>query len=536
MSRVIDLPRTQATKAVIFARVSSREQEDGYSIDAQKHRLKMYCERRGLEIVRIFEITESSTRGDRTKFMDMIKFCKAQKQPIAIVADKVDRVQRSFKEYPLLDALVQSGKLELHFNTEGYVIHRESVSQERLMWSFGVIMAQSYVDNLRDNVKRAIDQKIRAGEYVSRAPLGYLNIREDSRRADIIPDTFREPLIRKMFEEFATGLYTTGQMRKCLHEWGLRTREGKSVSKSYVYEMLTNPFYYGFMVVKGKHYPHKYRPLIDKVLFDQCQSVLNGWNKKRFAYGAKEFVFRGILTCATNGKTVSSLTKTRTYKNGDKGEWTYLQSWDKNGKQMYIREEKVLEQAANALRNLLVSADALEMVAKYLKETHYAERDFINRQTDELQRERRLVQNRTSGLTELLIDGGISRDEYDEQRFKYQSRLMEITNSLEANQAADDGFKDSLLMLLDLCNKAPNLFASSTTEQKRRILNFVFLNLRLEEGTLCYSYRMPFGEIAEAAKSGKWSALVDTLRTSHKLRSQIIEILRLYSPPIQDNI
>lgn len=66
-----------------------------------------------------------------------------------------DRVQRSFKEFPMLDALVRDGKIELHFNSEGYVIHKDSVSQDRFMWSIGVVLAQGYVDSLRDNVKRS---------------------------------------------------------------------------------------------------------------------------------------------------------------------------------------------------------------------------------------------------------------------------------------------------------------------------------------------------------------------------------------------
>lgn len=84
----------KATKAVILARVSSKEQEDGYSIDAQKYRLQEYCTRKGLETLRIFEFSESSTVGNRKKFMDAIDFAKKQKELIAVVSDKVDRLQR----------------------------------------------------------------------------------------------------------------------------------------------------------------------------------------------------------------------------------------------------------------------------------------------------------------------------------------------------------------------------------------------------------------------------------------------------------
>lgn len=211
-SNIHDFPALNARKAVILARVSSKEQEEGYSIEAQKHRLETYCSRRDLEPIKTFEIVESSTSGDRKHFMAMVKFIKAQKEAIALVADKVDRVQRSFKEYPLLDELIQKGKIELHFNTENYVIHKDSASQERLMWSMGVIMAQSYIDSMRDNVKRSIDQKIRLGEWIGRAPIGYINVKNEKGRGDVIVDDERAPLVIKLFETYATGAHTLSEM------------------------------------------------------------------------------------------------------------------------------------------------------------------------------------------------------------------------------------------------------------------------------------------------------------------------------------
>ena len=65
MSRKQQL-NSKPVKAILFARVSSREQEQGASIDAQIHNIEMYCERRGLTLLsRRFTITESSTKGDR---------------------------------------------------------------------------------------------------------------------------------------------------------------------------------------------------------------------------------------------------------------------------------------------------------------------------------------------------------------------------------------------------------------------------------------------------------------------------------------
>lgn len=535
MRKVVQLPRIEASKAVILARVSSTEQEDGYSIDAQKHRLQQYCDRRGLNVLRVFEITESSTRGDRKKFMEMISFCKAQRQPVAIVADKVDRVQRSFKEYPLLNELIQGGKIELHFNTEGYVIHKESISQERLMWSFGVILAQSYVDNLRDHVKRSIDQKIRVGEYVSRAPLGYLNVREYG-RADIVVDSMREAFIRRMFREFSTGAYTIKHMTKTAKEWGLRSRTNTPVSRAQIYEILTNPFYYGMMRVKGVLYPHRYPPLIPKHEFDECQAVLSGWNKKRFKYAGKEFAFRGILTCKLNSRTVSSFTKKKTYANGETGEWTYLQSWKDHDKLMYVREDIVLAQAEKALAALAIPAEHVEAFERHLRDCNRTETDFVRRRVEELRKEEARLVARIAALTELLIDKAISQEDYETRRIAYRQRQIEITNEITANASGDDGFRDSMSILLQVCRDAAILFKGSNAEQKRKLLNFVFLNLQLDGKNLCFSYRNPFQQVVEHSKSEKWWELLDVLRNTPEIRQAIIDLANRFQELVPPNV
>ena len=50
----------------------------------------------------------------------------------------------------------------------------------------------------------------------------------------------------------------------------------------------------------GNEYPHIHAQLVSKELFDHRQAVRLGWHKKPFKYGGKgEYVFRGLITCAT---------------------------------------------------------------------------------------------------------------------------------------------------------------------------------------------------------------------------------------------
>lgn len=56
-------------KAIILARVSTKEQEDGHSINAQVQRLQDYCQRRKLDVIKTYQLIESSTRGLRRMCM-----------------------------------------------------------------------------------------------------------------------------------------------------------------------------------------------------------------------------------------------------------------------------------------------------------------------------------------------------------------------------------------------------------------------------------------------------------------------------------
>src|SRR5258707_2328812 len=159
-------------KAIILARVSTKEQEEGYSIAAQRQRLVEYCTRKSLDIIKTFEIVESSTRGERKEFTAMLEFAKTQKETIAIVADAVDRFQRSFKESVLIDDLIRRKKqVELHFYRENMVLGDGASATDIMRWDFSVMAAKSYVLNLSENVRRSLEYKCRNGEWGGKAPL-----------------------------------------------------------------------------------------------------------------------------------------------------------------------------------------------------------------------------------------------------------------------------------------------------------------------------------------------------------------------------
>ena len=56
----------------------------------------------------------------------MLSFVKQQKTKVIIVADCIDRIQRSFRESIELSDLVHQNKIEIHFVRENLIISSES--------------------------------------------------------------------------------------------------------------------------------------------------------------------------------------------------------------------------------------------------------------------------------------------------------------------------------------------------------------------------------------------------------------------------
>ena len=85
---------TQAVWVVIYARVSSKEQEvEGFSIPAQLELLRDYARKQGMKAVQEFVDVESASTNVRTGFGHMLVFLKKNRSKCqAILVEKTDRL------------------------------------------------------------------------------------------------------------------------------------------------------------------------------------------------------------------------------------------------------------------------------------------------------------------------------------------------------------------------------------------------------------------------------------------------------------
>lgn len=259
-------------------------------------------------MIQEFELTESSIQGKRKGFYAAFDFIKKQKCKIAVVADAVDRLQRGFKETPMLDSLINDVKVELHFCRENIIIDENATSSQKLHWDLSVLMAKSYVSSLSDNVKRSFKKKLDDGTILGAAPIGYLNSVDDYGKRTVVLDPERAFIVKRLFEEYAKGLLSFKDLQVMAEKMGLKGKKSsKCITASQIHELIQNPFYYGVMLYKGQLYPHIYPKLISKEIFDLCQNVRQGRNAKTTPRTnlKKPFIFRGLVRCKNCGRLYS---------------------------------------------------------------------------------------------------------------------------------------------------------------------------------------------------------------------------------------
>ena len=507
--------QTKATKGVIWARVSSREQEDGYSLDAQIENSKKYAERIGIEIIKTFEVTESSTHGDRKQFHDMINWVKRQKQSIAIICDKIDRLQRRVSEVPILEELRKEGKIELHFSRENRVIKKDTNGSDLACYRMIVVMAENYTDCIADNVKRSFNQMRKEGKWAHKAPVGYKNVKDSKGNSDIIVDPDRGFLITALFKEYASGIYTLEQITKKAREIGFTMPKCKKLYKQTIRNILTNRFYAGEMYGKGDYYAHQYKTLIDWKTFNRCQEILEGRiNHKEQKH---EHLFKGIMKCQKCGAMISPYISIHPAKKkgGEKIAYKYL--FCPKCKGTHVNEAKGVEkiiQALNILKTL--PREVLEKMVACLDDLIYEDHKIEIERKKALERKLASFNDKEARWHELYAEASITRDFHSKKLTELSKEKREIEEELLNYQYIAKQDFVTLKYLASLFLHADQIWNFPKIEQKQKILKLLCSEILLDGKNIVISIRKPILALAKIGSCQVWLGWLDASIPTHK--------------------
>lgn len=483
-------------KGIILARVSSKEQRDsGYSLPAQERLLGEYANSNKITAKKTFTIAESaSDKKQRETFNEMMSYLKESNINILIV-EKIDRLTRNFKDAVEVDNwLNENPEHAVHFVKNGIKLTRDSRSQEKLNWGINVVIAKNFIDNLREEVYKGQQEKLLEGWLPAKAPIGYLNTGEEKRRIQI-PDPATAPLVMKMFELYETGCYSTITLGAKMAELGLRSRNDRVIGRSATHKILTNKYYTGTIVWCGEEYPGKHTPIVDKALFERVQKKLSRPNPPKYA--SHPYTFRGAMKCVDCGGTITWETQ--------KGiVYGHCNRYKECPKKPYAVEKDVQQALLEKIDNLRSpSQEIIEWTKAELLKKYESEHQVKERGVEQLQLRLSKMDTMLETLYDDRLEGRIGLETYDRKVKGLNEEKRVLQQNIEQAPETRQFDIGASLDLLDLTQKASEIYKTKAIDDKRKILNDLFSNLVLNGSSLLVEFKREAEIVFETVQKTK---------------------------------
>lgn len=343
-------------KYVLYSRKSTESEERQIlSIESQIKEMLQLAEKENLEIVDIRRESHSAKdSGKRPVFNEILEDIKRGRFN-GILTWAPDRLSRNAGDLgSLVDLMDQKRLLQIRTYGQSFI----NTPSEKFLLMILCSQAKLENDNKSVNVKRGLRTRCEMGLRPGPAILGYLNQKRVDKKCEVIIDTERAPIVKKMFEKVAYEHWSGRKIYNWLKfEINFKSvKSNKGLSLGNIYGILQNPFYYGsfeYPVSSGNWYQGKHEPLIAKELFDEVQKQIKSQVMRTTE--DKEFAFTKLMTCGLCGSGITAQEKFKKLENGSVRRYVYYgctKARDKDCKCGYLEEKELVKQFESILDNI----------------------------------------------------------------------------------------------------------------------------------------------------------------------------------------
>jgi len=488
-------------KYYIYARKSTDEDNrQVLSIEGQVTELREFAVKEKLEVIDEFIESKTAKVPGRPIFNKMIEQIElgGHSDNVGILAWHPDRLARNSIDGGKIIYLIDEAKIgTLKFPTFWF----DSTPQGKFMLNIAFGQSKYYIDNLSENIKRGIRQKLRRGELPGLAPVGYLN---ELRHHTIVKDPDRWKAVRALFEAYVTGDSTLENLQKMSLSLGLVSRRtNDALVLSRIEHMLQNPFYYGVITRKGEAYQGSHEPIISKQLFDKVQRVIEQRSKPQKAKELLSFAFCGIFKCGECGRAITAEKKIK--KSGRT--YTYYRCTKKNRvcSQKYVEEKELVKQLNELFQKVALSDDWKEKFMKQWEQDYKEASTVSSSSAGESKIELKALEEKQIRLLDAYLEQTITNEEYTATKKKLLNRKIEIKENLKESGGRGlhwlELFKEWILS----AHQAINFVDSGNLEEKRSFLQKIGSNFHIIGQKAAVELGFPWAAAAKKLEFSVWS-------------------------------
>ncbi len=459
---------TLTKKAALMCRVSSDEQALGYSLDVQKESLEKYCQRNNIEIVYQFKEDHSAKSFNRPAFKEFLGYIEGNRGTLdTLIFTSWDRFSRN-----LTDAFVMIQRLKKHGITPMAIEQPIDMSIPENLAMLAIFLAIPEIDNVRRSIKirGGVRGALKAGRWPRVAPFGYRNMRDDEKKAIIVPSEDADH-VRYIFKQIANG----GSQEEIRNS--LRKKEF-NISRSAISDLLRNPMYIGKICVPAEGEESStlingiHEGLITEALFYKVQGILNEnktkGNKPNATRKREELPLRGSLICSKCGCNLTgSASRSKT---GKKHYYYHCNHCHQERFRAFDANESIY----GILASFKFNTSAEKLYKAILQERMESKSKKPKLTGAEMAVKLKDINKRITNLQDMLADGKISAEDYTVMKTRYESDKVKIEQQNRQDFNDDKYLTANLDKCLQAINQLDILYNDAGLERKRSILSSTF--------------------------------------------------------------
>ncbi len=357
-------------------------------------------------------------------------------------------------------------------------------------------MASFFTEQMAVDISQGINRRVKEGLFPGKAPYGYKNVRANGRRV-IALDEREASNVRRLFHLYAYENHTLEGVAKRLAEEGIEYRPGNPAwSRTSVHNMLTDRSYIGEVRYRDNWYPGKHEPIVDRGTWDRVRALLGNRQQARHT-----MTYAGeLMQCAHCDHHITGEVKTKQTKAGER-QYPYYRCtrYTQPGHpRVRVTEGELDRQILAIFDKMRIEDDSVRewFRAVLVSQTRDAQADSLA-QRAELQRQESLLVGNQDRLLNLRINDQIDEATFARKQTELRDRLAGIKLQIDALDRSHDETAELAVRVFELSQTLREQWLTADYAIKRRILEIICLNCRLDGTTLVPTMRKPFDALAE---------------------------------------
>jgi site-specific DNA recombinase len=486
------------TNAVIYARVSTEEQGEGYSLSTQIEACQKYAINKNYQVLEIFQDKFTGTSVNRPALDELEQFVRNNDIQKIIVYD-IDRFSRDSDVFGFLNYKFKKINISIEY-VKGD--HNDTPSG-KMVQNFMAAIAGYEKEQILERMKRGKQGKAKSGSVIvgARPPYGYRRVSEgkkvwfeiDQEEAKIVQLVFRLYVNQ---EEKGETLSQIGIAKK-LTEMKILTRGDKNqhVAKKlpkYAWQpatirriltrgAYTGTWFYGKTIMKnGKQVarkrsewiPVEIPAIINRVDFDLAQARMK-LNKELSIKNTKhQYLMGRRLKCSKCG--YSYVGRTRREDN----QYYYCKGKEQRPTPRcdmpQLNANHINQTVWAWIENILLDPSNLAEGLKENQNKVTSGNNIIQDQIDLIIIQINKNKDKINKLLDLYLEGEINKSEHASKKTEYNeinSALLAKKLSLQAEFSQEELTESEFLELKDFILHVRNGLKDATFETKRRIID-----------------------------------------------------------------